>query len=72
MMKIVKVHEINAVDIINISNNLELDKNESKIQRIKKKINNILNQITVEEIERRIKEDEENPCTNEIIFNKED
>nr|DAI44938.1 MAG TPA: hypothetical protein [Caudoviricetes sp.] len=72
MMKIVKVHEINAVDIINISNNLELDKNESKIQRIKKKIDNILNQITVEEIERRIKEDEENPCTNEIIFNKED
>jgi hypothetical protein len=71
-MKIVKVHEINAVDIINISNNLELDKNESKIQRIKKKIDNILNQITVEEIERRIKEDEENPCTNEIIFNKED
>lgn len=45
---------------------------ESKIQRIKKKIDNILNQITVEEIERRIKEDEENPCTNEIIFNKED
>ena len=72
MMKIVKVHEINAVDIINISNNLELDKNESKIQRIKKKIDNILNQITVEEIERRITEDEENPCTNEIIFNKED
>lgn len=72
MMKIVKVHEINAVDIINISNNLELDKNESKIQRIKKKIDNILNQITVEEIECRIKEDEENPCTNEIIFNKED
>ncbi len=72
MMKIVKVHEINAVDIINISNNLELDNNESKIQRIKKKIDNILNQITVEEIERRIKEDEENPCTNEIIFNKED
>lgn len=72
MMKIVKVHEINAVDIINISNNFELDKNESKIQRIKKKIDNILNQITVEEIERRIKEDEENPCTNEIIFNKED
>lgn len=72
MMKIVKVHEINAVDIINISNNLKLDKNESKIQRIKKKIDNILNQITVEEIERRIKEDEENPCTNEIIFNKED
>lgn len=72
MMKIVKVHEINAVDIINISNNLELDKNESKIQRIKKKIDNILNQITVEEIESRIKEDEENPCTNEIIFNKED
>ena len=72
MMKIDKVHEINAVDIINISNNLELDKNEIKIQRIKKKIDNILNQITVEEIERRIKEDEENPCTNEIIFNKED
>lgn len=72
MMKIVEVHEINAVDIINIFNNLELGKNESKIQRTKKKIDNILNQITVKEIERRIKEDEENPCANEIIFNKED
>lgn len=72
MMKIVEVHEINAVDIINIFNNLELGKNESKIQRTKKKIDNILNQITVKEIERRIKEDEENSCTNEIIFNKED
>lgn len=72
MMKIVEVHEINAVDIINIFNNLELGKNESKIQRTKKKIDNILNQITVKEIECRIKEDEENPCTNEIIFNKED
>lgn len=71
-MKIVEVHEINAVDIINIFNNLELGKNESKIQRTKKKIDNILNQITVKEIECRIKEDEENPCTNEIIFNKED
>lgn len=72
MMKIVEVHEINAVDIINIFNNLELGKNESKIQRTKKKIDNILNQITVKEIECRIKEDEENPCTNEIIFDKED
>lgn len=72
MMKIVEVHEINAVDIINIFNNLELGKNESKIQRTKKKIDNILNQITVKEIERRIKENEENSCTNEIIFNKED
>ena len=72
MMKIVEVHEINAVDIINIFNNLELGKNESKIQRTKKKIDNILNQITVKEIERRIKEDEENSCINEIIFNKED
>ena len=72
MMKIVEVHEINAVDIINIFNNLELGKNESKIQRTKKKIDNILNQITVKEVERRIKEDEENSCTNEIIFNKED
>lgn len=72
MMKIVEVHEINAVDIINIFNNLELGKNESKIQRTKKKIDNILNQITVKEIERRIKGDEENSCTNEIIFNKED
>lgn len=70
-MKIVEVHEINAIDIINISNNLELDKNESKIQRIKKKIDNILNQITVGKIERRIKEDEENPCDYELVMGGE-
>ncbi len=67
-MKIVEVHEINAADILKIYDNMKNENKIDKIQNIKQKIDNILDKITIEEIEDRIKEDEENPCDYELVI----
>lgn len=58
-LKVVEVHEINAVDILDIYKN------------INEEIKNIVDNISIEEIEERIKQDENEECKYKIIMKGE-
>lgn len=58
-LKVVEVHEINAVDILNIYKN------------INEEIKNIVDNIPIEEIEERIKQDENEEYKYKIIMKGE-
>lgn len=58
-LKVVEVHEINAVDILNIYKN------------INEEIKNIVDNISIEEIEERIKQDENEEYKYKIIMKGE-
>lgn len=58
-LKVVEVHEINAVDILNIYKN------------INEEIKNIVDNISIEEIEERINQDENEECKYKIIMKGE-
>lgn len=58
-LKVVEVHEINAVDILNIYKN------------INEEIKNIVGNISIEEIEERIKQDENEEYKYKIIMKGE-
>lgn len=58
-LKVVEVHEINAVDILNIYKN------------INEEIKNIVDNISIEEIEERIKQDKNEEYKYKIIMKGE-